>query len=71
MSMPEAAVNKYDRMPTGENEIGGARQIGSVQPKAQRELMRDSSDPGLSGRVCAPNGAHQAATLRIDVHGEV
>jgi hypothetical protein len=62
MHMPEASVNKDDFGLRGEHNIRASRQIGSMEPKTEAGLMKETSNLALRLRILALNAPHVLAS---------
>ena len=64
VSMPEAPVNKYDLLPSRENQVRRAGESSYVQSIAITESVDDSAHNHLRLRVLISNRLHYFATFR-------
>ena len=61
--MPEAAVDKNDRVPLWKHDVGMPRQFGRMQTVAEPQCMQVTAHDHLRLRVLRPNPAHHLAAL--------
>ncbi len=61
--MPETSMNIYNLLKPGEHEIGYARKVSAMKPKAEAKPVGYASDNQLRFRVSVANGGHVSASL--------
>ncbi len=65
MAMPKASMNKDDLAPRGEDEVGRAGEVASVQTEAIAERVGQAADAHFRFRVLAANARHERAASRV------
>jgi hypothetical protein len=63
MSVPEAAMNEYHPMKTGEDNIRRARQVRCVDSEAVAASPDERAQQQFGARILAPNARHDLASL--------
>lgn len=64
MSMPKTAVNEHCFLPTGEDDVWGARQILAMQSETVAELVQQTTHSDLGTSVPSAYGLHYLPSLR-------
>lgn len=65
MHVPKAAVNKHDASILWKYDIGGSRQIPTVQPETATHSVKSRSDTLLWCRVFPANTGHVPASAGL------